>query len=265
MFKTEGGKAQQRLLNVIAEGRPADIVADLRSLQAAASAELACLRKKSGQADILLYLDKPNGSWSIDGNEDDRFVSIGKNDDVDFAAALESLNQTTPVCQITPPPPSQEDLDQDSTLVYKSNASFQAVFQASTKRKWYLDKREQLELQLAYLGLIYLKAQDELFVSKPLDAKRVELAQIVPRLVAFAGFSSFDSYEDIKEELVNSIVEAKFPLLWIFFQSGRLVFVYSRSAGAEIMQQKMDISEIKDMIKDMVRQIKDIAERSSIN
>ncbi|KAI3643425.1 hypothetical protein MP228_012980 [Amoeboaphelidium protococcarum] len=155
-------------------------------------------RQKSGQADILLYLDKPNGSWSIDGNDDDRFVSIGKDDDVDFSAALESLNYTTPVCQITPPP-SQEDLDKDSTLVYKSNASFYALFEASTKKKWYLDKREQLELQLAYLGLKYLIAQDELFVCKPLDAKRVELAQIVPRLAAFAGFSSFDSYQTSKK------------------------------------------------------------------
>ncbi|KAI3635775.1 hypothetical protein MIR68_006413 [Amoeboaphelidium protococcarum] len=218
-------------------------MAQLRSLLVAASAELACLRLKSGQADILLYLDKPYSSWSVDGNENDRFVSIGKDDDIDFAAALESLNQTTPVCQITPPRPSQEDLDQDSTLVYKSNASFYAFFRPPQIKN----------------------AQDESFVSKPLDAKRVELAQIVPRLVAFAGLSTFDSYIDIKEEVVNSIVEAKFPLLWIFFQSGRLVYVYSRSAGAEMMQQKMDIAEIKDMIKDVARQIKDMAERSSTN
>lgn len=205
-------------------------------------------RKRSGQADAILYIENPTNSWEIDGNENDSFVSIGKDDD--FAEAIASLNQTSPLGQITPPP-SQEDLDKDSALAYKSNATYYAVFEITSKKKFYLDKREQLELQLAYLGLKYLIGQDRSFLSMNVEEKKKNLIEIVPRLVAFAGFCSIDRYEDIKANLIEALDKDQYPLTWLFFQSGRLIYVCCKSPGAELIQTKMDIAEIRETMGNM--------------
>lgn len=213
-------------------------------------------RQKSKEVDILLYLEKPVGEWHIDGNDNDRFVSIGYDDD--FKTAMESLNKTTPVVQLTPPP-SQEDLTQDSTLGYKANAFYYALFEVTLKTNWHLNKMEQLELQLAYMGLKYLVNQDHEFERTTVEHKHKELASIVPRLVAFAGFVSMDSYDDIsvqldksinsrydeKTPLNESIGMKKFPLLQIFYNSGRLVYSKTDSPVAELMRLRNDMAEVK--------------------
>jgi hypothetical protein len=213
-------------------------------------------RRKSKEVDILLYLEKPAGGWHIDGNDSDCFVSIGYDDD--FETAMESLNKTRPVDQLTPPP-SQEDLTQDSTLGYNANASYYALFEVILKKNWHLNKMEQLELQLAYMGLKYLVNQDSEFERNTVERKHQDLASIVPRLVAFAGFVSMDSYDDISKQLDKSINSCydektplnesigmkKFPLLQIFYNSGRLVYSETDSPAAELMRLRNDVAEVK--------------------
>ncbi|KAI3660874.1 hypothetical protein MP638_006631 [Amoeboaphelidium occidentale] len=148
---------------------------------------------------------------------------------------LNGLNCTDPLDQVTPPP-SLEKLNQDSKLEYKKGASFLAVFEATTRLKWYSDKAEQLELQLAYLGLKVLIRDDATILGTSEDNKRTKLADIVPRLVAFAGFASCDSYENIKGPLINTIKQDKFPLLSILFEQGRLIYCYTESIGGELIQ-----------------------------
>ncbi|KAI3658491.1 hypothetical protein MP638_001917 [Amoeboaphelidium occidentale] len=250
-------------------------------------------RNCSKEIDALLYLEKPAAGWCVHGNQTEEFVSIGH--ESDFTTAVNSLNCTDPLDQLTPPP-SLEELNQDSKLEYKKEASFLAVFEAATRLKWYSDKAEQLELQLAYLGLKVLIREDatilgtsaEIKRTKLVDIvprlattrlkwysdkaeqlelqlaylglkvlirddatilgasaeiKRTKLVDIVPRLVAFAGFSSCDSYENIKDPLIDTIKQDKFPLLSILFERGRLIYCYKESIGGELMQLRHTVME----------------------
>jgi hypothetical protein len=119
-----------------------------------------------------------------------------------------------------------------------------AVFEATTKSKWYSDKAEQLELQLAYLGLKVLIREDDTILGASEEIKRTKLVDIVPRLVAFSGFASCDNYENIKAPLINTIKQDKFPLLSILFERGRLIYCYTESIGGELMHIRTTVKEL---------------------
>lgn len=215
-------------------------------------------RSCSKQIDALFYLEKPDGGWCVYGNETDNFVSIGHGSD--FKIAVDSLNSTDPLDEITPPP-SLEELDKDSALEYKNRASFLAVFEATTKTKWYLDKAEQLELQLAYLGLKVLIRQDNAILKDSEEQKRAKLADVLPRLVAFAGFSSCDSYENVKVPLNNVIKKDKFPLLSILLEHGRLIYCYTESIGGELMQLRAAMIEKTQNDMQLQATLKELAQK----
>jgi len=62
------------------------------------------------------------------------------------------------------------------------------------------------------------------------------LVDSAPRLFAFSGLVSRESYENIKAPLIIEIKQDKFTLMSILFEQGRLIYCYTESIGGDLMQ-----------------------------